>query len=49
MGLEPRPAGCTGDFRDQALTELLGALALAGQLTHLHQSVEIAFGRVGDT
>lgn len=33
----------------KGLTKFLRALALAGQLPHLYQSIEIAFGSEGDT
>lgn len=46
----PGPPGTWGTSGPSGrLTELLGALALAGQLPHLHEGVEVAFGGVGDT
>ena len=46
----------TSDFRTfgvsatvQCLTEFFGALALAGQLAHLHQGIKIAFGSIRHT
>ena len=44
------PQPCPGTAHHSGgLTKFLGALALAGQLAHLHEGIEVAFGSIGHT